>query len=46
MLRDLQELENIKHLLQAAGEELQNYNALVEAISVCVFLSFALLSAE
>lgn len=38
MLQDLQELENIKQGMQAAGEELQRYNALVEAISMCVHL--------
>jgi hypothetical protein len=42
LLRDLQELETIKQGMQAAGEELQRYNALVEAISMCVplFLFF------
>lgn len=38
MLQDLQELENIKQGLREAGEEIQKYNAVVEAISLCVHL--------
>ena len=40
MLHDLQELENIKQGLRLAGEEIQKYNTVVEAITMCVCLFF------